>query len=117
MAWGPNGRRASRTAEAVLDYPEEKSSRVATINAENSALVERFRRDRANVRPYVRTSTQKLKWTHELHQCFMHAVEKLGGQDSKYLCSIRLQYEWLVKLGELRVGKLIGHNSFGSNLV
>ncbi|KAG0569281.1 hypothetical protein KC19_6G079800 [Ceratodon purpureus] len=81
MAWGPNGRRASRTAEAVLDYPEEKSSRVATINAENSALVERFRRDRANVRPYVRTSTQKLKWTHELHQCFMHAVEKLGGQD------------------------------------
>lgn len=79
MALGPSGRRASRHAPVL--YPEERSSRVA-INAENSAsIVESFRRERVNVRPYVRTSTQKLKWTYELHQCFMLAVEKLGGQN------------------------------------
>ncbi|KAK3433451.1 hypothetical protein EUGRSUZ_D01346 [Eucalyptus grandis] len=33
------------------------------------------------VRPYVRSKTPRLRWTPDLHQCFMHAVEQLGGED------------------------------------
>ncbi|XP_056159893.1 protein PHR1-LIKE 3 isoform X1 [Syzygium oleosum] len=33
------------------------------------------------VRPYVRSKTPRLRWTPDLHQCFMHAVERLGGED------------------------------------
>lgn len=62
-------------------YPA-KRRRTIPLNAEDS-LVE-FKRDRFNVRPYVRSSTQKLKWTVELHQSFMRAVNKLGGKDSKF---------------------------------
>ena len=84
MALGPNSGRASRNTPA-LSSEERTRGKVAICNAENSALaVETFRRDsRPNVRPYKRTSTQKLKWTYELHQCFKRAVEKLGGQVSK----------------------------------
>lgn len=35
------------------------------------------------VRPYVRSKTPRLRWTPDLHQCFMHAVEQLGGENSK----------------------------------
>ncbi|XP_024370607.1 uncharacterized protein [Physcomitrium patens] len=55
------------------------SAQTLRISADNS--LDEFKRDRANVRPYVRTSTQKLKWTPELHQCFMQAIDRLGGQD------------------------------------
>ncbi|CAN4083776.1 unnamed protein product [Withania somnifera] len=33
------------------------------------------------VRPYVRSKMPRLKWTHELHRSFVHAVERLGGED------------------------------------
>jgi hypothetical protein len=35
------------------------------------------------VRPYVRSKMPRLRWTPELHHCFVHAVERLGGEDSK----------------------------------
>jgi len=59
-----------------------KRRRTIPLNSEES-LVE-FIRDRSNVRPYVRSSTQKLKWTVELHEDFLRAVKKLGGKDSKF---------------------------------
>lgn len=37
------------------------------------------------VRKYNRSKTPRLRWTPDLHLCFVHAVERLGGQDSKYL--------------------------------
>ncbi|KAK4386706.1 putative Myb family transcription factor [Sesamum angolense] len=37
----------------------------------------------AGVRPYVRSKMPRLRWTHDLHQCFINAVERLGGEDSK----------------------------------
>lgn len=37
------------------------------------------------VRPYVRSKNPRLRWTPELHLRFIHAVEKLGGQESKQL--------------------------------
>lgn len=35
------------------------------------------------VRPYVRSKMPRLRWTFDLHRCFVHAVERLGGEDSK----------------------------------
>ena len=35
------------------------------------------------VRPYVRSKSPRLRWTPDLHHCFVHAVERLGGEDSK----------------------------------
>ncbi|XP_022847598.1 putative Myb family transcription factor At1g14600 [Olea europaea var. sylvestris] len=35
----------------------------------------------AGVRPYVRSKMPRLRWTQDLHQCFVHAVERLGGED------------------------------------
>lgn len=35
-----------------------------------------------SVRQYVRSKMPRLRWTPELHNSFVHAVEKLGGQDS-----------------------------------
>ncbi|XP_059668035.1 two-component response regulator ARR18 [Cornus florida] len=36
---------------------------------------------KASVRPYVRSKMPRLRWTPDLHLRFVHAVEKLGGQD------------------------------------
>ncbi|KAJ6771767.1 MYB-LIKE DNA-BINDING DOMAIN SHAQKYF CLASS PROTEIN [Salix koriyanagi] len=33
------------------------------------------------VRQYVRSKVPRLRWTPELHHCFVHAIERLGGQD------------------------------------
>lgn len=35
----------------------------------------------SSVRPYVRSKNPRLRWTPELHHCFLRAVERLGGQD------------------------------------
>ncbi|KAK4418924.1 putative Myb family transcription factor [Sesamum alatum] len=34
-----------------------------------------------SVRPYVRSKMPRLRWTPDLHMRFVHAVERLGGQD------------------------------------
>ncbi|KAG0484993.1 hypothetical protein HPP92_009072 [Vanilla planifolia] len=33
------------------------------------------------VRQYNRSKVPRLRWTPELHHCFVHAIERLGGQD------------------------------------
>ncbi|KAL6197646.1 hypothetical protein ACLB2K_033252 [Fragaria x ananassa] len=35
----------------------------------------------ATVRPYVRSKVPRLRWSSDLHRCFVHAVERLGGED------------------------------------
>lgn len=37
------------------------------------------------VRQYIRSKVPRLRWTPELHRCFVHAIERLGGQHSKTL--------------------------------
>ncbi|KAL1562487.1 putative transcription factor KAN4 [Salvia divinorum] len=34
-----------------------------------------------SVRPYIRSKIPRLRWTQDLHRCFIHAVESLGGGD------------------------------------
>ncbi|KAK6790790.1 hypothetical protein RDI58_009871 [Solanum bulbocastanum] len=33
------------------------------------------------VRQYIRSKVPRLRWTPDLHHCFVHAIQKLGGQD------------------------------------
>lgn len=33
------------------------------------------------MRQYVRSKVPRLRWTPELHHCFVHAIDRLGGQD------------------------------------
>jgi hypothetical protein len=40
-----------------------------------------------SVRPYNRSKLPRLRWTPDLHMAFVHAVERLGGQESKYFRS------------------------------
>ncbi|KAK8934671.1 putative Myb family transcription factor [Platanthera zijinensis] len=35
----------------------------------------------AAVRQYNRSKVPRLRWTPDLHHCFVHAIESLGGQD------------------------------------
>uniref|UniRef100_M1BD39 Uncharacterized protein n=1 Tax=Solanum tuberosum TaxID=4113 RepID=M1BD39_SOLTU len=37
--------------------------------------------DQSSIRPYVRSRMPRLRWTHDLHRSFVHAVERLGGVD------------------------------------
>ncbi|KMZ70433.1 MYB transcription factor-like [Zostera marina] len=34
------------------------------------------------VRQYIRSKVPRLRWTPDLHRCFVSAIEKLGGQDN-----------------------------------
>ena len=36
------------------------------------------------VRQYVRSKIPRLRWTPDLHQSFVHAIERLGGPESKF---------------------------------
>ncbi|EPS65872.1 hypothetical protein M569_08906, partial [Genlisea aurea] len=33
------------------------------------------------IRPYVRSKVPRLKWSKDLHRCFVKAVERLGGEE------------------------------------
>lgn len=37
------------------------------------------------VRPYIRSKVPRLRWTPELHHCFVQAIERLGGHKSTQL--------------------------------
>lgn len=39
---------------------------------------------KTRVRQYVRSKMPRLRWTPELHLSFVHAVERLGGQESEF---------------------------------
>lgn len=38
----------------------------------------------SSVRPYVRSKLPRLRWTPDLHLRFVHAVQRLGGQESEF---------------------------------
>ena len=49
----------------------------------SNSTVEEGDQQKASVRPYVRSKMPRLLWTPDLHLRFIHAMEKLGGQDSE----------------------------------
>uniref|UniRef100_A0A1J3GUA0 Putative Myb family transcription factor n=1 Tax=Noccaea caerulescens TaxID=107243 RepID=A0A1J3GUA0_NOCCA len=42
---------------------------------------DQIKKNGGSVRPYNRSKTPRLRWTPELHLCFLQAVERLGGPD------------------------------------
>lgn len=51
------------------------------------------------VRQYIRSKVPRLRWTPELHRCFVHAIQTLGGHHSKFLSLLSIHiYLFLVKV-------------------
>lgn len=51
-------------------------------SSSNSTVEENEKK--ATVRPYVRSKLPRLRWTPDLHLRFVHAVQRLGGQESEF---------------------------------
>ncbi|CAN4102337.1 unnamed protein product [Withania somnifera] len=67
------------------DLETEKYSKAqgtTRTSSSNSTVEENGKKaNLGSVRQYVRSKTPRLRWTPELHLRFVHAVERLGGQD------------------------------------
>ncbi|KZV31385.1 hypothetical protein F511_05489 [Dorcoceras hygrometricum] len=46
-------------------------------------MVSTYGRNVHGVRQYVRSKMPRLRWTPDLHQCFVHAIQALGGQENR----------------------------------
>jgi len=79
----------SKTSASLQDHDEsaggendEEESRPKKGGSSSNSTVEESE-NKSSVRPYVRSKLPRLRWTPELHLCFIKAVERLGGQESK----------------------------------
>ncbi|WOL02086.1 hypothetical protein Cni_G10805 [Canna indica] len=59
----------------------DSSNNSSTNNNSSSGNTREGSSERATVRQYVRSKLPRLRWTPDLHIAFVHAVEKLGGQE------------------------------------
>ncbi|XP_038697877.1 probable transcription factor RL9 isoform X2 [Tripterygium wilfordii] len=62
---------------------DDESSRPKNGGSSSNSTVEENseKKSSSSVRPYVRSKMPRLRWTPDLHLRFVHAVERLGGQD------------------------------------
>ncbi|KAL2939737.1 hypothetical protein RDABS01_001185 [Bienertia sinuspersici] len=74
--------------EEVDDNSNSTNSKLIKIKGSSSSTstVEENNEKKAptssgSVRPYNRSKMPRLRWTPDLHLCFVHAVERLGGQE------------------------------------
>ncbi|KAI4385646.1 hypothetical protein MLD38_003642 [Melastoma candidum] len=64
--------------------PKSCGSKDDNRRSSSSSTVEESEKKSGNsgsVRKYVRSKTPRLRWTPDLHLCFIHAIERLGGHD------------------------------------
>ncbi|PWA61752.1 Homeodomain-like protein [Artemisia annua] len=68
-----------------LKNPSPNTSRRKNVSTSSDSTLEESDKKASSasgsVRPYVRSKNPRLRWTPELHLRFIHAVEKLGGQE------------------------------------
>lgn len=69
-------------AKNKTDQEDNNSKPNNGTSSSNSTVEENSKKSASgSVRQYMRSKTPRLRWTPELHLCFVHAVERLGGQD------------------------------------
>ncbi|KAG9447896.1 hypothetical protein H6P81_014024 [Aristolochia fimbriata] len=68
-------------AGAEADPADPSAAAAAGSSSNNSTTGDREQERPPAVRQYVRSKMPRLRWTPDLHHSFVHAVEKLGGQD------------------------------------
>ncbi|CAK8542002.1 unnamed protein product [Lathyrus sativus] len=67
-------------SDANEDDQESKQNNNGGISSSNSTIEENSEK-KPSVRPYVRSKFPRLRWTPDLHFRFLHAVQRLGGQE------------------------------------
>ncbi|KAK4359230.1 hypothetical protein RND71_021459 [Anisodus tanguticus] len=72
--------KTSLNFEKYGDETEKASNKFKDGGSSSDSTVEESEK-KPCVRPYVRSKMPRLRWTPDLHLRFVHAVERLGGQD------------------------------------
>ncbi|XP_058739762.1 myb-related protein 2-like [Vicia villosa] len=67
-------------SEGNEDDKESSKHNNGGISSSNSTI-EEISEKKSSVRPYVRSKFPRLRWTPDLHFRFLHAVQRLGGQE------------------------------------
>lgn len=63
---------------------DDESNTKNSTSSSNSVVEESEKKfNSGGVRAYVRSKVPRLRWTPDLHLCFVQAVERLGGHESK----------------------------------
>lgn len=63
---------------------EDGDQKTEQENSANNSTSGEGNEGKARVRQYVRSKMPRLRWTPDLHRSFVHAIERLGGQESKF---------------------------------
>lgn len=76
-------------SESGENYGGEISKQKNNGGSSSNSTVEESDQKKGSVRPYVRSKMPRLRWTPDLHLRFVHAVERLGGQDSELYYTLK----------------------------
>jgi hypothetical protein len=83
MESGENDGLKMKSSDEEGDDESYKSKNSASSSNSIVEESEKKASSSTGVRPYVRSKVPRLRWTPDLHLCFVQAVERLGGQESK----------------------------------
>ena len=73
--------RSEDGCESQANMEDENKQNNKAGSSSNSTVEESEKKP--SVRPYVRSKLPRLRWTPDLHLRFVHAVQRLGGQESE----------------------------------